>query len=86
MAHGKIKTSVRKKSVFASLAEKPLLKGKKSKLFVTCVTYNFVCVVSSVSACGEGDFGPIWLTMTHGVVCVCALLSHTCNDLLPHEP
>ena len=67
------------------LAEKPLDEGEKQAVRDN-VTYNFVCVVSSVSACGEGDFGPIWLTLTHRVVCVCALLSHICNDLLPHEP
>ena len=60
----------------AMLAEKPLKKEKSGKLFVKFVAYNFVCVVESVSACEEGDFGPIWLTLTHRVVCVCALRSH----------
>ena len=39
----------------ASLAEKPLVKGKKSKLFVTLVTSSMYLLYESVSACGEGD-------------------------------
>ncbi len=84
----KHKTSLRKRILCsAMLAEKNLLwKGESCKLFVTFVTYKIVCLVTSTSACGEGDFGPIWLTMTHSSACVCALLSHICNDLLPREP
>ena len=68
------------------LAEKPFVEGEKLQAVRDNVTYNFVCLVLSISACGEGDFGPIWRTLTYGVVCVCALLSHICNDLLPREP
>ncbi len=39
----------------------------------------------SVSACGEGDFGPIWLTLIHSLH-LFALQSNICNDLLPCGP
>ncbi len=42
----------------------------------------FLCLVYSVSACGEGIFAPIWLSVIFTFAIVGALLSHICNDLL----
>ena len=72
--------------MFSHACRKTSLKGEKWQAVFDIRDIQFVCVDSSESACGEGDFGPIPLTLTHRVVFVCALLCHICNDLLPREP
>ena len=87
MARGKIKTSVRKKNPFrASLAEKPFLKGRKSKLFVTRDTFIDVFVVLRRKCLWSGrlDGFQLFIGLTFAIW-LCVLLSHHETDLCPRE-
>ncbi len=85
MACGKIKTSARKKIQFEpDLPKKPLLKGKKRKLFVTLVTYIDVLVIYKCKYLWRRRLVGLQL-LVDSAIRLCVLLSHRENDLFPHE-
>ena len=78
---------MRKKILFrARLAEKPLLKGKFSKLFVTHVTYIDVGVILKHKCLWSGRLDGLQLLIgLTFAIWLFVLLSHHENDLCPHE-